>query len=167
MSAPVQKNAARYDALRMARQDTRANLNETKILLLYTGGTIGMVYKEHGYTPEENYFSNTLRRNARFHDLDEYKRRVAAGTMEITSFITPLTIYGKRIVYDLVELSPLIDSSNLNVDKWMQITNAIGEYYYSYDALIVLHGTDTMAYSASMLSFIMEGLNKPIILTGS
>ena len=140
---------------------------ESKVVVLYTGGTIGMVDHGKGYEPEENFFSNLIRRNARFNDVKEYKLRVDKGDMEITSFITPVTLYGTRIIYDFVELSPLIDSSNMDIDKWMQIADAIEEYYYAYDSIVLLHGTDTMTYTAAMLSFILENLNKPIIISGS
>lgn len=69
--------------------------------------------------------------------------------------------------WDLVEFDPLLDSSNITYIQWNKIAEAIEERYDSYDGFVVLHGTDTMAYSASALSFMLEGLSKPVIFTGS
>uniref|UniRef100_A0A8C0JB87 asparaginase n=1 Tax=Chelonoidis abingdonii TaxID=106734 RepID=A0A8C0JB87_CHEAB len=68
----------------------------------------------------------------------------------------------KRIVYTILELSPLLDSSNMTPDDWAKI-----KYYEQYDGFVILHGTDTMAYTASALSFMCENLGKTIVLTGS
>ena len=69
--------------------------------------------------------------------------------------------------WDLVEFDPLLDSSDITVREWNMIGRAIAERYDDYDGFVVLHGTDTMAYSASALSFMLEGLNKPVVYTGS
>jgi len=63
--------------------------------------------------------------------------------------------------------TPLIDSSNVSPSFWIKLAEVIGSNYAKYDGFVVLHGTDTMAYSASMLSFMLENLNKPVIFTGS
>lgn len=68
---------------------------------------------------------------------------------------------------DFYSFNPLIDSSDMTPDFWIKLANIIEEKYESYDGFVVLHGTDTMAYTASMLSFMLENLNKPVILTGS
>lgn len=69
--------------------------------------------------------------------------------------------------WDFVEFDPLLDSSNIACDQWNEIASAIEQRYDDYDGFVVLHGTDTMAYSASALSFMLEGLDKPVIFTGS
>ena len=68
--------------------------------------------------------------------------------------------------YDIHEYRPLIDSANMTPDNWMQIAEDIASRHEDYDGFVVLHGTDTMAYTASALSFILKGLRKPVILTG-
>jgi L-asparaginase len=68
---------------------------------------------------------------------------------------------------DGVSFDPLIDSSNVSPAFWIKLARVIEENYGKYDGFVVLHGTDTMAYSASMLSFMLENLNKPVIFTGS
>ncbi len=64
-------------------------------------------------------------------------------------------------------MSPLLDSSNILPDDWWSIARDIAEHYDEYDGFVVLHGTDTMAYTASALAFMLQGLAKPVILTGS
>jgi lysophospholipase len=67
----------------------------------------------------------------------------------------------------MLEFEDLIDSSNIMVSDWVKIAKTIEENYKFYDAFIVLHGTDTMAYTASALSFMLENLNKTVVITGS
>ena len=69
--------------------------------------------------------------------------------------------------WELIEMSPLLDSSDVTVKEWNKIASIIYENYADFDGFVVLHGTDTMAYTASALSFILEGLDKPVVLTGS
>ena len=68
---------------------------------------------------------------------------------------------------DLVEYDPLIDSSNVGPEDWAALAAQIRENYYDYDGFVIIHGTDTMAYTASALSFMLEDLGKAVIVTGS
>jgi L-asparaginase len=68
---------------------------------------------------------------------------------------------------DNIQFNPPIDSSDMDPDRWRQLVRIIEENYDKYDGFVILHGTDTMAYTASALSFMLENLNKPVILTGS
>jgi len=68
---------------------------------------------------------------------------------------------------DLIEYDPLIDSSNVAPEDWSRLAGQIRDNYYDYDGFVILHGTDTMAYTASALSFMLEGLGKAVVLTGS
>jgi len=68
---------------------------------------------------------------------------------------------------DIVEWDELLDSSNIEPDDWVTIANQIKERYYDYDGFVVLHGTDTMAYTASALSFLLQNLGKPVVFTGA
>ena len=72
-----------------------------------------------------------------------------------------------EIKLDSYSFDPLMDSSNMNPENWASIAEVIEENYDNYDGFVVLHGSDTMAYTASALSFMFENLSKPIILTGS
>ena len=101
-----------------------------------------MVPSEQGYVPRKDYLASQMAR--------------------MPEFSSP-----EMPEYDLVEFDPLLDSSNMSVREWNQIGAAIRERYFDYDGFVVLHGTDTMAYTASALSFMLEGLEKPVVLTGS
>ena len=75
----------------------------------------------------------------------------------------------KRFGYDLqtITFDPVIDSSDVNPDLWIRMAETIGSNYDKFDGFVILHGTDTMAYSASALSFMLQNLEKPVIFTGS
>lgn len=113
-----------------------------KILIIHTGGTIGMTKTASGWQPDATYF-----REAIFH-MDSLK---AAGMPQ----------------WDFIETDPLLDSSRMKVEEWNKIGRMIAEHYEEYGGFVILHGTDTMAYTASALSFMLKDLNKPVILTGS
>ena len=81
--------------------------------------------------------------------------------------LPPVRHTKKRVVYWLVEYEPLLDSSDMTFDDWIRIAKDIRKSYHEYDGFVVLHGTDTLAYTASALSFMMENLGKPVILTGA
>ncbi|KAG1552253.1 hypothetical protein G6F51_001342 [Rhizopus arrhizus] len=88
-------------------------------------------------------------------------------TFQLPSLITPVSLFGKRIRYSILEYTPLLDSCDITMADWVRIADDIQANYQLYDAFIVLHGTDTMAYTASALSFMMEELGKTVIITGS
>jgi len=111
-----------------------------RILIIYTGGTFGMSYDKDGVlTP----FS--------FEYILDQLPTLKNLALDITavSFETP------------------IDSSNINPEHWQLISSVIFDQYNEHDGFVVLHGTDTMAYTASALSFMLDGLNKPVIFTGA
>ena len=114
---------------------------EISILVLYTGGTIGMMQdpKTGALVPFD--FDN------------------------IYVHLPVLKNFGYQI--DFYSFDPLIDSSNMSPDFWARLAQKIGEEYENYDGFVVLHGSDTMAYTASALSFMLENLSKPVVLTGS
>lgn len=111
------------------------------VLIVYTGGTIGMVKNHENGSLSPMDFSLIDR------ELPELKK------------------FDCRI--DSVSLPVLIDSSNISPEFWVAIAGVICTNYTNYDGFVVLHGTDTMAYSASALSFMLENLTKPVIFTGS
>ena len=117
-------------------------MKKKKICIIYTGGTIGMVQSDRGYMPEPTSFRTTLERIPDLNHPD-----------------APL--------WDLVQFEPLLDSSDMTVREWNKIGEAIAERYNDYEGFVILHGTDTMGYSASALSFMLENLGKPVIFTGS
>ena len=111
------------------------------ILIIYTGGTIGMIKDSETGVLSPFDFDQIL------NEVPELKR------------------FGFNL--STISFSPIIDSSNLNPDVWVKLVKLIKENYNKYDGFVILHGTDTMAYSASALSFMLENLDKPVILTGS
>jgi len=113
-----------------------------RIYIAYTGGTIGMKPSASGFVPVEGYLTETIANMPDFYHEDMPK-------------------------FFINEYSPLIDSANVSPDVWQTIALDIQKNYDSFDGFIVLHGTDTMSYTASALSFVFENLSKPIIITGS
>lgn len=111
------------------------------ILLIYTGGTIGMIKHADTGALKAFDFSNLLKQIPELKLLD--------CQIQTISFEVP------------------IDSSNMNPQYWIQIAEIIEENYDNFDGFVVLHGSDTMSYSASALSFMLENLTKPVIFTGS
>ena len=113
---------------------------KANILIIYTGGTFGMVYDEKGALKPFN-FGKVIDRLPELRALELQIR--------VISFPKP------------------IDSSNVTPEDWKDIAYIIEENYEQYDGFVVLHGTDTMAYTASALSFMLRGLTKPVIFTGA
>jgi len=113
-----------------------------RIYIAYTGGTIGMKTSKNGYIPEKGHLTESILANADFHR-DEMPE------------------------FTINEYSSLIDSSNMSPNDWQFIAEDIKTHYNDYDGFVVLHGTDTMAYTSSALSFMLENLSKPVIVTGS
>ncbi|GLU57155.1 L-asparaginase 1 [Dyadobacter frigoris] len=111
------------------------------VLVIYTGGTLGMVYETKGKQLVPFNFEQVIEKVPEIRRLD----------FEIT-FLT---------------LNEPIDSSNMNPEIWIELAKIIFDHYEKYDSFVILHGTDTMAYTASGLSFLLDNLNKPVILTGA
>jgi L-asparaginase len=116
-------------------------MNQPSILLIYTGGTIGMITSLHTGELKPFDFEKLL---SEIPELAKFKIQIDTYT-----FVQP------------------IDSSNMHPRIWIQLAELIGERYEQYDGFVILHGTDTMSYTASGLSFLLENLSKPVILTGS
>ena len=113
-----------------------------KVLVINTGGTIGMQKSDKGLTP----------------DCEEFHRQLE----RIPELYAP-----DMPAWDMIDMEPLLDSSNIAVAEWNRMGETIAVHYEQYDGFVVLHGTDTMAYTASALSFMLENNQKPVILTGS
>lgn len=115
--------------------------NSPRILVVYTGGTIGMIENSETHVLEPFDFT---------HLIDNVPK-----------------IKKLNYVIDNISLDPPIDSSDINPSHWVLIARSIEKHYRNYDGFVVLHGTDTMAYTASAISFMLENLRKPVIITGS
>lgn len=82
-------------------------------------------------------------------------------------FAIRLSVQGKRTFYYIKEQERIIDSSNASMIDWLNLAKDIKQFYTDFDAFVILHGTDTLAYTASALAFMLENLGKTIILTGA
>ncbi|CAI2368397.1 unnamed protein product [Moneuplotes crassus] len=129
------------------------------VLIVYTGGTFGMVESDGGYIPHSDLLS-ALKTYKEFYDKD-FQNDVPGTT------VTPVTMFKNRLRYHLYEYRNLIDSSELVVDNYIEVAQTIKENYDKYDSFIVIYGTDTMAFLASQLSFMFENLDKTVVITGS
>lgn len=116
-------------------------MDKSSILLIYTGGTIGMKEDPEDRTLKPFDFSQILEE------------------------VPELGKFACRI--DSYSFTPIIDSSDVEPSLWQKTVDLIEEKYDDYDGFVILHGTDTMSYTASALSFMIEGLTKPVVLTGS
>jgi L-asparaginase/Glu-tRNA(Gln) amidotransferase subunit D len=112
-----------------------------RVMLIYTGGTIGMIRNPETGALETFNFEH-LRKHV----------------PELNNFDYTIDSY---------QFDPPIDSSDMEPPLWVKLVHIIDDNYDSYDGFVILHGTDTMAYTASALSFMLENLSKPVILTGS
>ncbi|KAI0908986.1 L-asparaginase [Ustulina deusta] len=143
---------------------------ESRVLLIITGGTICMQPSAGGLVPVDGFLKNAMAPRPSFNDLSESVTLTAVQdgeTVKIPSLRTPPSSYARHIRYAAIEFSPLLDSSSISSDGWTSIASAIRANYHLYDGFVVLHGTDSLAYSASALSFMLTDLGKPVILTGS
>lgn len=113
-----------------------------RLYIAYTGGTIGMLPGKNGYEPAPGFLK------ARMDQIPELQD-------------------SRMPEYHVHEYTPLLDSSDMTPDSWMTIAQDIADHYDDYDGFIVVHGTDTMAYTASALAFMFRGLAKPVVITGS
>lgn len=116
-------------------------MDQTSILVIYTGGTIGMIRDEKTGSLVPFNFDNIYEQVPILEKFD-YK-------------------------LDFHCFDPILDSSDMSPDDWIKMAEVIEKNYENYDGFVILHGSDTMAYTASALSFLLENLNKPVIITGS
>jgi L-asparaginase len=117
-------------------------MTRKRVYVAYTGGTIGMKHTRDGYVPEPGYLQEQMQSmpELRHHSMPSFT---------------------------INEYEPLLDSSNMTPEQWVGIARDVAAHYDEYDGFVVLHGTDTMAYTASALPFMLHGLGKPVIITGS
>ncbi|RPD64541.1 asparaginase-domain-containing protein [Lentinus tigrinus ALCF2SS1-7] len=232
--------------------DMSTSSDESKVLIINTGGTINMIFSQQGYVPEPYFLTESLHSQHRFHDpleeslfshsgsLEGYRRWTNSGqgtptgssfsssrepspsrhgshdsptyqslTLSVRSsrpIGTPETLAptadkmlprqpvcrkvaedvyeaqlptlvtprssgpegsSKRIRYSILEWHPLLDSSNIEIQDWIRIARDIELNYSNFDGFVILHGTDTMSYTSSALSFMLEDLGKTVVVTGA
>ena len=150
---------------------------DSKICLIYTGGTIGMAPRAGGGTLQPQALVDLWRHFPGWSSIcqpDFYRgQRARALAAANANKIAAEQVYflelagGNTIVCDYLSLEPPVDSSDMSLEHWRQIIRLIATNYADYDGFVVLHGTDTMAYTASAMSFALTNLTKPVVLTGS
>lgn len=113
-----------------------------RIYVAYVGGTIGMKATDNGYAPVPGHLTAQIRDRPELH---------SAEVPELA----------------ITEYTPLLDSANARPADWLRVARDIWQHRAHYDGFLVLHGTDTMAYTASALAFLLRGLGKPVVVTGS
>lgn len=121
--------------------NTSATITSPKILVIYTGGTVGMIFD------------------------DKMQALRPLGFAEIKDTIPEM--YGLGYHFFVHPFTPPIDSSDMQPEIWIELVDIIEQNYHYYDGFVILHGTDTMSFTASALSFMLENLCKPVVLTGS
>nr|XP_034325228.1 L-asparaginase isoform X1 [Crassostrea gigas] len=155
----------KYPTLPTSLLNTSNPKPRSRVLVIHTGGTIGMQMNDSGvYEHKEGVLVNKLRTLPMFHD-KEYAETHFAGDED--DFLVMPHQKGRRVMYRILEYKPLLNSSDIMMTDWGKIASELFEHYDHYDGFVVLHGTDTLAYTASALSFMCENLGKTIILTGS
>lgn len=120
------------------------NNQDRRILVIYVGGTIGMMKNDEGsLSPKAGYLTNEMRN---MHEL---------------------TCNNEIAPFDIIEYETLLDSSDMNAHDYLRIAHDIERNYDKYNGFLIAHGTDTMHYTASALSFLLSNLAKPVIIVGS
>lgn len=159
------------------------DMPESNVLLIMTGGTICMRQSPMGFVPARGFQDHCLAPMPAFNDrspsitkdvvADQNTESSGSGsgseveTVAHPSLRTPPTAYGRRVRYTVYEFEELLDSSSIDAKGWTQIARTIERNYTLFDGFVVLHGTDSLAYTCSALSFMLRNLGKPVVLTGS
>jgi lysophospholipase len=147
-------------------------VTDSRVLIIMTGGTICMRPSPEGLIPAKGFLDAGMAPRPSFNDGS------APGTLEafpehdgpmvtLKSLRTPRSRYGRHVRFSVLEFEELLDSSSIDSKGWTQIANTIYKNYTLFDGFVVLHGTDSLAYTSSALSFMLSNLGKPVVLTGS
>jgi len=162
-----------HDTIRTTTSSQNDASQVSNVLILMTGGTICSVKSTSGLIPAGNFLETCMSSRPSFNDgstpstFPVITSDSIAAPIPHKALTTPLSEYGRRIRYCVYEFTPLLDSSAVDASVWLKIVTLIWRNYDAFDGFVVLHGTDTMAYSASALSFLLQDLGKPVVLTGS
>ncbi|KAJ5718680.1 hypothetical protein N7488_004326, partial [Penicillium malachiteum] len=147
-------------------------IQESRVLIIMTGGTICMQQSPSGFIPARGFQEKCMARVPCFNDgsvpttmdvITDSEGHVEAHP----SLCTPVTTYGKQVRYTVFEFEELLDSSSIDAKGWAEIAQTVFQNYTLFDGFVILHGTDSLAYTCSALSFMLQNLGKPVVLTGS
>jgi lysophospholipase len=145
---------------------------ESQVLIIMTGGTICMQRSPSGFVPARGFQEACLARVPTFNDGSrpspmDVVINTAGDRRKYASLRTPPSTYDRQVRYAVFEFEELLDSSSIDAKGWTEIAHTIHNNYTLFDAFVILHGTDSLAYTCSALSFMLQDLGKPVILTGS
>ncbi|EED17732.1 lysophospholipase, putative [Talaromyces stipitatus ATCC 10500] len=159
-----------------AKMDTHhisSSIPESQVLIIMTGGTICMQRSPSGFIPARDFQQTCLAKMPIFNDGSrpsvsmDVVVNAAGEKRKYASLRTPPSLYDRQVRYTVFEFEELLDSSSIDSKGWAEIAQTIYNNYTLFDAFVVLHGTDSLAYTCSALSFMLQNLGKPVILTGS
>ncbi|KAG6036059.1 hypothetical protein E4U41_005792 [Claviceps citrina] len=146
-------------------------LPESRVLIIGTGGTICMQEGPDGLAPSAGFLESAMAPRPTFNDMSGVDVNLQAfrqgHPISLPSLRTPPTSHNRHIRYSVLEFAPLLDSSSISATDWAAMALCVRENYHLFDGFVILHGTDSLAYTASALSFLMTNLGKPVVLTGS
>lgn len=156
---------------------THEKVVKSKVLLLYTGGALGWKVDPQGIHLDKNNLLRELKKLPMIYDA-EYVAYIQDNVLDdipeegigSDTLVMPVSKYGRRIFIDVMEMSEsdvVVHSKDQDIDDWSKVAQQIEESYEKYHGFVILHGTDTMAYLTSALSFMFENLGKSVIFTGS
>ena len=155
----------------MDKMESNSAPPESRVLVIMTGGTICMKRSPDGFIPARGFLEACMAPRPSFNDGSMPGDIGVLMENDVLkphrSLRTPISAYQKHVRYSVLEFETLLDSSSINAIGWTQIAQTIYRNYRFFDAFVVLHGTDSLAYTCSALSFMLENLGKPIIFTGS
>ncbi|KAJ5442867.1 Asparaginase/glutaminase [Penicillium cf. griseofulvum] len=156
----------------LAAAEDEKPAQESRVLIIMTGGTICMQRSPAGFIPARGFQEKCMAPMPTFNDGSasatmDVVANAAGEIKEHPSLRTPMTAYGRQVRYTVFEFEELLDSSSIDARGWTQIAEAIERNYTLFDGFVVLHGTDSLAYTCSALSFMLQNLGKPVVFTGS
>eukprot|EP00824_Muranothrix_gubernata_P017489 TRINITY_DN35801_c0_g1_i1.p1 TRINITY_DN35801_c0_g1~~TRINITY_DN35801_c0_g1_i1.p1 ORF type:complete len:366 (+),score=31.56 TRINITY_DN35801_c0_g1_i1:2-1099(+) len=138
-----------------------ASAGMNQVLVIYTGGTLGMVDSKHGLIPSKGFIEQYMK-----NEMSDLNKTLSSWN-ETERWIYSEKFNGKQFKYRLKEYETPIDSSSITINDFQTMASWIEREYENYDAFLILHGTDTLAYSASQLSYMFENLGKSVVLTAA
>ncbi|XP_072934743.1 L-asparaginase-like [Epargyreus clarus] len=138
-----------------------------RVLAIYTGGTFGMLKNEKGVLVPQKDIEKVIRRLPQLHDNEYWTQSLSKSDKKEYLAIPDGKDTDLKVLYKIYEYEELKDSSDFTTDDWLRMARDIKKFYHDYDGFVVLHGTDTTAYGASVLSFMLESVGKTVVLTGA
>ena len=146
----------------------RDDSKHASVLVIVTGGTIIMKNEGGVLVPDSKYLDEIVEKTPMLND-PELRAKLPFDRNELGNiFVLPkVTKKDTEVQYCIYKYDPFLDSSNMTLSDYKKIASDIKRYYEKYDGFVIMHGTDTMAYTASYLSFMLENLGKSVIITGA